>query len=266
MMNRYSPRFIILLLTILCGSAATAPAVLIYREVFDNPTSGNINITTANWSMYTGSSAQTPLVANGGISNLSTRPAGLSNVGQADVTTADDGFVFFGNTSAPSPVLVITSEYSGATPINKLTLTDISFYQGNTTTSGTFRVALEIDGAWYVSASQSATTVSTGGNFGTQAQQRTYSDFTGSTWSLLNFTAGSTLGISGTTGIALPTGEVTSFGVFSTRTDSTTFARFDTFEIQAIPEPAALPILLSTALMALTLRRNAGESRRRQVQ
>jgi hypothetical protein len=176
-------------------------------------------------------------------------------------------------TPAVGNVLFWTPEYpsaSGTAGIDPSTLSALTFswYQGNGNTDGSWRVAIHQGGQWYVSQTQFSNTasVSSAGNFaqggddgnggsshGSELKSLAYSN-SASSWFQLNFDGTFTLGATPGTGTggagtvlslgATPgsnlSGVIDAFGLFSDVPGAAGNRRFDTFTIDAVPEPATM--------------------------
>ena len=254
-----------LLICIAAGAVllpSTSSAQVVYRENFNNSTSGNLPASSVGWSLWMAdgfNAGFAPAETTGGVSNNSNSIAAGPNLGQSDTSAATSGFFFAGGFGAATTnLLAYTSEYTGATVLNRSTLQSIRFYQGNSNgTDAQFRIALQIGGDWYVSSAQSGNNVGNTAAFGLGAVQLTFSSFTAEDWYTLD---SSTLAVGGTA-VELPTGTVQSFGFFANKADLdpvSTTVRVDVYEVYAIPEPSTVLLLLGGvgALLFLRFRNN----------
>jgi hypothetical protein len=254
-------------LTLALASVSHA-AVVVYTETFGNATGSVANISTVGWQLNYGATATTYTGNNTGIGFISQHPGSpqdLPNIGQAQASNSEtNGFIAISSNSAPA--LVWTNEYTSApnptVPLTRLNLDSISFYQNSNAPvdpapSANFRVALRIDDGlglstsvrWFASTGLGS---SVGGttDFSTTATQLSLTDFTSSNWTQINFTAGSTLSL-GTTGLALPDGTVTAFGVY--RAEGVV-SRIDSFVV-SIPEPSGAMLFGAAGFLVLLRRR-----------
>ena len=239
----------------------------IYREVFGNNGTTNANLNLVGWSGDWGPTAtdsSNPSPNNFGISTALGDPNNLDNInaGGPSLSTAN-GLVF---TSGGSPStanwIVYTTGYTVNTTANPIQ--DISFYAGSAANGASipgFRIAVQIDGNWYASTQVLSNTVAVASAsvFNTSAQKVTFNwTTTASAWDSLSFTPGSSLVLGSTLGSPLPGDNVTAFGLYSDAEAGAT-RRFDTYQIDSVPEPScvALALLGAGALMRLRRSREA---------
>jgi len=270
-------KLVVLAGAILLSMQVTHAQVPIYREVFGNNTAGNVNLSTVGWSGNWGPTAtdsSNPSPNNFGISSQPGNPNNLDNINAGTSLSTVNGLVFTSGGAGSAAVnnwIAYTTGYTVdpiATPIQ-----DISFYAGSTfdTAGGIpgFRIAVQQDGSWYASTLVLANSlnVSSAGNFHNPpggstggAQQVTFTWTTAaSAWDTLTFTPGTTLALGGISG-GLNADPITAFGLYSDATDSlgnteNAIRRFDTFQIDAVPEPSSVVLALFGAGVLMSLRR-----------
>ena len=231
---------------------------VIYRETFGNAVgaadpAARFNAATIGWQHYT---APNDIVnvsdasgTNGGSDYRAGRPANLPNVNAGVSDSQEFGYA---NSLNASRALVFTTEF----PVDRSLFipTTISWYSHiSATNSGANNQspAVRVGGQWYVitlstAPSGNLTTVGGGGNFNTSATvlaldfaTATATSSTGVTtsgWRQLAASPGSPFSISPNV-VPLPSGNIEAFGVFFTTAGAST-ARFDSFQIEAIPNPA----------------------------
>ena len=239
----------------------------IYREVFGN-TAGNALLNTVGWSGAWGPTAtdsSNPSPNNFGISSSVGKPNNLDNINAGGPSLSiPNGYLFTSGTGASlNNWIAYQTLYTvdtTATPIQ-----DISFYAGSAA-NGTFgipgaRIAVQIDGNWYATAQVFANTVavSSGANFNSLSQQQIFTWTTdASAWDSLTFVPGSTLVLGSALTSPLPGGNVTAFGLYSDQEPGAGNAtrRFDTYQIDTVPEPGSIVLGLFGVGLLTSLRRS----------
>ena len=250
----------------------------IYREVFGNLSTGtNSAPSSVGWAGNWGATASDASVGdapagsfnNFGVSTALGSPNNLDNInaGGPALSTAN-GLMFV--SQAGQNFIAYTTGYTvnqTLTPIN-----DISFYAGSTfdTAGGIpgFRIAVQQDGNWYASTAVLANSlnVTSAGNFHLAsgsggAQQVTFNWTTAaSAWDNLTFVAGTSLALGGISG-GLNGDPITAFGLYSDATDSlgnteNAIRRFDTYQIDSVPEPGSIMLMLFGVGTLMGLRRS----------
>jgi hypothetical protein len=261
-------KLVVLAGAILLSVQLTQAQTPIYREVFGN-TAGNTNgnLNTVGWSGAWGPTATdsgTPSPNNFGISSSLGRPQNLDNInagGPALSTT--NGFLFTSGTGASlNNWIAYTTGYTVNTTLTPIQ--DISFYAGSAANGSFgipgFRIAVQIDGNWYASTQVLANNVAvaSAANFHTGAQQVTFNWTTAaSAWDSLSFTPGTTLALGSTLTSPLPGDPLTGFGLYSDQEPGGGNAtrRFDTYQIDTVPEPGSAVFVLFGVGMLMGLRR-----------
>jgi hypothetical protein len=265
----YLKKLAVLAGAILLSMQGTRAQVPIYREVFGNTSGGaNANLSSVGWSGNWGPTAtdsSNPSPNNFGVSSALGAPNNLDNInaGGPSLSTAN-GLAFTSGTGASlNNWIAYTTGYTvdtTSTPIQ-----DISFYAGSAA-NGTFgipgfRIAVQIGGNWYASTQVLANNVavSSAANFNTGAQQVTFNWTTdAAAWDSLSFTPGTTLTLGSTLTSPLPGDPVTGFGLYSDQEPGGGNAtrRFDTFQIDTVPEPSSIVLGLFGAGLLMSLRRS----------
>jgi hypothetical protein len=262
-----------LLVTVFVGATLLSMQVThaqIYREVFGNNTAGNNLLSTVGWSGAWGPTAtdsSNPSPNNFGISAALGDPQNLDNINAGGPSPSmANGLVFTSGTGAAAANWIAYTTYTvdpTATPIQ-----DISFYAGSTVNGSFgipwFRIAVEIGGNWYAStaAFNNSVSVATASVFNSQAQKVTFNWTTAaSAWDSLSFTPGTTLVLGSTLASPLPGGNITAFGLYSDQEPGTAgpgsaTRRFDTFQIDPVPEPSSVVLVLSGVGLLISLRRS----------
>jgi hypothetical protein len=227
---------------------------VVYRETFYS-TVNNGTLNTANPSLGwhfdkspTGAIGQTVVNADGLAtrSGLNGEPIDLPAINAGTYAGTDQGIIFTTAGDARQG-LFYTSEY---TALSSQNITQISWYAANSATSPTQQVAIQVNGNWFISSTLFTTPALSGGAFAANTAIKETLTFAGSTWKALSYTTGATpFSISGTA-VALPTGDVTAFGLFVDTANSGNI-RFDTYEIMAssIPEPSSYAMILGLTVL-----------------
>lgn len=263
---------------ILCSVQVTTAQTPIYREVFGNITgtgSSNAAPSSVGWAGNWGATASDASVGdapagtfnNFGVSTALGSPSNLGNINAGVELSQANGLMFV--SQAGQNFIAYTTGYTvnqTLTPIQ-----DISFYAGSTfdTAGGIpgFRIAVQQDGNWYASTAVlfNSLNVTSAGNFHLApgsggAQQVTFNWTTAaSAWNNLTFTPGTALALGGISG-GLNGDPITAFGLYSDATDSlgnteNAIRRFDTYQIDTVPEPGSIVWALLGLGMLVGVRR-----------
>jgi hypothetical protein len=260
-------KLVVLAGAILLSMQATHAQVPIYRQVFGNNGTGNSNLNSVGWSGSWGPTAidsGNPSPNNFGISSAAGRPANLDNINAGGSSSSlANGLVFTSGTAASTNNwIAYTTGYTVDTTLTPIQ--DISFYAGSAALNGVipgFRVAVQIDGNWYASTQVLANSVAvaSAANFSTGAQLVTLNWTTAaSAWDSLSFTPGTTLVLGGALTSPLPGDPITGFGLYSDQEPGAGNAtrRFDTFQIDVVPEPGSVLLALFGVGVLTSLRRS----------
>jgi hypothetical protein len=265
-----------LLVTVFAGAILLPLQVTqaqIYREVFGNNTAVNNLLSTVGWSGAWGATATDStgggMIANNfGVSAALGDPQNLENINAGGPSLSQPNGLLFtsGGTAATMNWIAYTAGYTVDTTANPIQ--DISFYAGSGANAGVipgFRIAVQIDGNWYASTAVLANTVAvaSAGVFNTGAQKVTFNWTTAaSAWDSLSFTptvglVPGTLVLGSTLVSDLPGDNITAFGLYSDQLTGTgATRRFDTFQIDPVPEPSSVVLVLSGVGMLMGLRRS----------
>jgi len=240
----------------------------IYREVFGNNTTSNQDLSAVGWTGAWGGNGASSLSApanNFGVSTANGSPQTLDNINAGGAATSlIKGLAFTsGAFAAGTNWLAYTTGYTvnqTATPIS-----DISFYAGNAlnSTMGIVpgeRIAVQIDGNWYVTSQVfgNTTGVSSAANFGAQAVQVVFNWTTAaSAWDSLTFVPGTSLALGSTLTSNLSGDPITAFGLYSdAQLGTPATQRFDTYQIDSpVPEPGSIGLALAGIATLWGLRR-----------
>lgn len=229
-----------------------ASGEVIYRETFGDTSVNGALMSTVGWTVASATSG-TWSGANAFMATVNGRPTNLDNVNAGTSLSTVQGLVY-SNALANGSGLISTTEYTIDRSIN--TISQISFYEGNGDTDDFYRVAIQIGGAWYASATAftNTTAVTSGPNFPTLAEYKVLDFSTApNSWYVLNY--GSSLTMGSLLSTELPTGNITAFGLYYETVGTASSMRFDTFEIQTVPEPVANVLCAGGLAFLLLLRR-----------
>jgi hypothetical protein len=203
------------------------------------------------------------LANNFGVSAALGDPQNLENINAGGPSLSQANGLLFtsGGTAATMNWIAYTAGYTVDTIANPIQ--DISFYAGSAANAGVipgFRIAVQIDGNWYASSAVLANTVAvaTAGVFNTGAQKVTFNWTTAaSAWDSLTFVPGTSLVLGSTLVSDLPGDNITAFGLYSDQlTGAGATRRFDTFQIDPVPEPSSVVLVLSGVGLLISLRRS----------
>lgn len=242
----------------LFSATATAPAAVVYREIFPNDTGANTAAGEAGgWYLNQGdlgAAATANYLLSGGDSAVTDEQwVNSGGVGEATANELAFGFLFRGGNNSGKH-LYWTDEYS--INLDTMTLESISWYQkngnaGGSAASDAIRVVLRVGDDWYVSVDAFTNPADTWAQNILTLDENTQ-------WYALAFTPDTTLAMDSNSVVSLPaTGTLSAFGLY---TDSKTggsgrFHRFDNYTINAVPEPATIGLAAAGALLLLSPRR-----------
>jgi hypothetical protein len=251
---------------------STAQADVLYREIFPTPGADNMVLNTAGWHLNygaTGTAFDGSVTNDGGFFACTAagngNPTNLAAVNSSPANTeVAQGYGYVqnpgvGGVGTDCNAIFWTEEVAAAN-VARAGLGQISWYQANNNiaVSQTQRLSLKIGGNWYATdhAYVGDTTTGIAG-----ATKETVSDFSSADWLALTFTSGTELTL-GTGLVSLPNGLLQAAGLYA---DHTFYAsagyggpmRTDNFEIQNIPEPGTVALLItgSLGLLAYAWRR-----------
>ncbi len=253
----------------LSPAAAPLNGTPIYRETFGNASGTDQGLSYAGWVGYYGSSAtllpdtgqpRGDIAALAGASTTLGPINSDPNNNEPDNGVGATGFgrLLWPSGGGVSPALVYTDEFT----VNR-SLFEIDTIRWDQATNGgtdSFRVAVEIDGNWYVSDELfTGPNNGSSGTFGANAMEMSL-DFELAAWRSLDFTPNVALGTPGGF-VTLPGGDITAFGLYGSYNRT---MWFDTFTIEAaiIPEPSQFILLLVgfAALIGLRPKRRRARS------
>jgi len=223
-----------------------------YRNVFSNGTQANQPASSADWELYSGSSGTAisafdgSITPRGGVGFGVGKPVDQHNAlegQQVLVSEQELGYVYIFN-DAPIDYFAYTESTLDR---SQLEPTQISWYQGHNRSDMESRVALRIEGQWYVSTEGFTNpAVSSGSDFNAQAEQQVFTFTTmASAWQALDFVPGSTLALGANLTQQLPGGNVEAFGllVLNSSTNESKTLRFDTYQVEVEEASANVAVL-----------------------
>ncbi len=250
----------------------------IYRETFSQTAgAANTNFAFDGWAGYWSPTAQSTdqgnttnaagqtVYNNFGAGSSLGRPSGgtYTNVNAGPEVGNTNGFCFSsGFLSVSNNLLTYTTQY--AIDQSVWNVGSISFYSGNTSNNPHsflngnipgYRIAIQMDGNWYASASNMVQTINiaSAAAFATSGQQLIFNwTPSASAWDSLSFVPGTTLALGGVIGSDLPADPITAFGLYSDAVFDTNGVggvatrRWDSYEIDGtaiVPEPSTVALV-----------------------
>jgi len=186
-----------------------------WRVYYNNPNYMAFNYGSPNWTVQEEAGSPTNLTA------LNSNPASSEQV---------YGFVRMSYSSKlDRPYFYFTEEYS----LNRASVTEVQWTQGNAQAADAYHVALRVDGVWYVSTTTFANVaVATDADYSAGAQTKSLALSQETTWKILNAASGAPMSLGSDT--QLPTtGTITGFGLYINDRNGTD--RFDSFTIIGTP-------------------------------
>ncbi len=186
-----------------------------WRVYYNNPNYMAFNYGSPNWTVQEEAGSPTNLTA------LNSNPASSEQV---------YGFVRMSYSSKlDRPYFYFTEEYS----LNRASVTEVQWTQGNAQAADAYHVALRVDGVWYVSTTTFANVaVATDADYSAGAQTKSLALSQETTWKILNAASGAPMSLGSDT--QLPTtGTITGFGLYINDRNGTD--RFDSFTINGTP-------------------------------
>lgn len=238
---------------LLCLATTSLQAQVLYRQTFGT-TSNNVSVGSVGWTVATGATAtnyttgfDTANGLGGWLNNSNGNPQNLPNVNTGSATVSQStGLAVVSLANASNRLGIIYTSQFSLNPADYSAGLQFSWNQGNNSTTINYRVAIQVNGAWYASTQTfaNATSVSSVGNFASQSVAMTFNFNTlAATWRNLDFTLGSTLALGSTLTSNLSAGNITGFGLYMDSASGGT-SRFDTFTITAVPEPTTVGLAL----------------------
>jgi hypothetical protein len=280
------PRFCFLLAACILASLRAASGAVIYRETFGRgPTgavpNGNQSVVAFDWARFLGTGVAGSASGSSADGN-SGKPTDLANVNagpnfDGTFDAYGEGWVFMDGTLR----LTMTTEFSFNIGDYSPGSIEFSWYQGNAQIAGVdqaSKLAIRIGSQWYASAADFTNSpVTAGANFGLEVggaePKSLVFNSAAANWLKLNFDGDLVLGATPGTGtitnstvamsLAGPAdadlaGTISGFGIYRDATGAN--ARFDSFQIVAVPEPCSFSCL-AFSVVGFLRRRPRGSSR-----
>lgn len=249
---------------LLCLATTSLQAQVLYRQTFGT-TTNNVSVGTVGWTVATGEGAtnyttgfSTGNGLGGWLNNSNGNPQNLPNINTGSTSTSETtGLAVVSLTNSSNHLGIIYTSPFSLNPADYSAGLQFSWNQGNSSTTINYRVAIQVNGAWYASTQTfaNATAVGSVANFASQSVAMTF-DFNtlAATWRNLDFTLSQKLALGSTLTSNLSEGNITGFGLYMD-TPSGGTSRFDTFTITAVPEPTTVGLALLSLAGGLLISR-----------
>jgi hypothetical protein len=204
-------------------SLEAADATVLYRQTFGNASGQNGFLADLGipWNVYRGPEAREWTILGAVVSSAGSQPDNLDNVGTAPSASPSNGFIYTDNQNEPFFLYTQTLVLDPA----KTPRLSFAWQAKNNPANAIQRVALQVNGYWYVSAKAFSTLRPT---WTAKSLTLTPSE----KWHRLDFSPGAKLPESipaSASAISLPTGKITGFGLYLEKSDD--YQRFDTFTV-----------------------------------
>lgn len=219
-------------LAMLClfGSSRLVPAqTVVYQETFGNSGSTNYQLNNktyvlTDWQVYWGATGSNGTAIRAVVSNAPSKPGSAANVGTNQATMSEEKGCIYTDLPSNTYFFLTSTETGGTIDLKQTSGLTFSWYQNNNDPADGFRLAVQIDGSWYVTRKL----FSTGPNVWDEVSFSFVTD--SASWRALNFTPKHALSLGAELTTDLPSGNITGFGLY---TDSGTgkTKRFDTFSV-----------------------------------
>lgn len=214
---------------------ASAPLLrgesVIYQETFGN--SGSANYTVDNkahvltdWQVVWGRTGTKGNSTRAIVSNGASKPESAVNIGTSNATTSESHGLVYTDAPTNAYFFFTSAETGGAIDLDPSQGLIFGWFQKNNRLDDGFRVAVQIDGVWYVTKALFSSPANVWSN-----QSFTFTPAAAS-WRLLDFAPGHALALGANPTADLPAGRITGFGLFTEAITGET-RRFDTFSVSA---------------------------------
>ena len=224
---------VLLTICVFFAMALAAGADVIFQEDFYNSGSDG-PLTLVSWHGYYGATAALIDETNTDYNN-------------GPIVSSADFLIYDMDTLGGKPYLLFTDEVTSFGSVGSVT--NIGFLLKNQSSSENIKVAIRVEGDWYVSQD-----VFNSPNSTDWAEQNLAVQ--GALWNSLTVSAGSSLS-EGAAAILPLSGTVTAVGIFDASGTSSTYSpvRMDAYTVSVIPEPATMSLISFIGVGVIIFRR-----------
>lgn len=204
---------------------------VIYQETFGNSGSANYTVdhkahVLTDWQVAWGRAGTKGNSTRAIVSNGASKPDAAMNIGTSNATTSESNGLIYTDVPTNTYFFFTSAETGSAIDLDPSQGLTFGWFQRNNRLDDGFRVAVQIDGLWYVTKALFSSPANAWSN-----QSFTFTPAAAS-WRLLEFTPGHSLAMGANPTADLPAGRITGFGLFTEATTGET-RRFDTFSVSA---------------------------------
>ncbi|PAW77893.1 MAG: hypothetical protein B9S32_09855 [Verrucomicrobia bacterium Tous-C9LFEB] len=249
-----------------CWMTTSAQAQVLYSQSFTNATGATSGVSMAGWNAYIGANAVN-VTGPGSVAAL-TAGNSVTMPNKTGNPNTSNGFLQFYNGENTGLVSQSFSAVVTGLNLNLTSGTSMISWKMNTSlaTSQELRLLVQVGGAWYVTNStfaQTALSQSTAGNFDVADTGSFLFSTAASTWSAFTLIGNSsssvadgTMAIGATQTLDLSSSTITGIGFYAAVSTRYNILRIDSLEVNAVPEPSSLMLLLgASGMLGMGLRR-----------
>ena len=202
---------------------------VVYQETFGNSGSTNYPLNNkayvlTDWQVYWGATGSNGTAIRAVVSNAPSKPSSAANVGTNNATMSEEKGCVYTDLPSNAYFFCATSEAGSAIDLRQAPGLIFSWYQNNNDPADGFRLAVQIEGSWYVTRQL----FSTGPRVWDEVSFSFVTD--SASWRTLNFAPNQTLALGAELTTDLPAGNITGFGLYTDVGTGKT-KRFDTFSV-----------------------------------